>query len=153
MSNFKFVFFSPAISSSKFLVFWFSIIQHFQVDPEPHICTRAARVHGSAKYVVQWSGVACVPELLCSGWYWRSKVALRFDLGNRLCSLEVHPHNDETTDAVSLHLCMNSGVPEKRLRRDRCGEQHARCRQCFETRTQLTTQRSARTVHIMSTKR
>ena len=33
-----------------------------------------------------------------------SRVALRYDLGNRLCNLEVYPHIDESTDAVSLDL-------------------------------------------------
>ena len=37
-----------------------SIIHHFQVDHEPYISTRAARVRGSAKYVgpVEW-GCLC----------------------------------------------------------------------------------------------
>ena len=30
-----------------------------------------------------------------------SRVVLRFDLGNRLRHLEIHPQNDDTTDAVS----------------------------------------------------
>ena len=56
-----------------------------------------------------------------------SRVALRFDLGNRLCNLEIHPQNDETTDAVShMHAVVSELKRACSRRRRDLQEQSAR---------------------------